>query len=59
MYVAEYATMFEELSRYRPYYNGAYVEGSKCVMFENGLRPEIKQFIGYQEIHCFSLLVNK
>jgi hypothetical protein len=34
-------------------------EASKCVKFESGLRPEIKQFIGYQEIRQFSVLVNK
>lgn len=28
-------------------------------MFESGLRPEIKQFIGYQEICQFPVLVNK
>lgn len=32
-------------------------EGSKCVKFESDLRLEIKQFIGYQEICQFSMLV--
>ncbi|XP_058775359.1 uncharacterized protein LOC131649621 [Vicia villosa] len=31
----------------------------KCVKFESDLRPKIKQFIGYQEIFQFSVLVNK
>lgn len=32
---------------------------SKCVKFESWLCPEIKQFIVYQEIRHFSMLVNK
>lgn len=59
MFVADYATKFEELSRYGPCYNDVDVEGSKCVKFKNGMRPEIKLFIGYQEIHRFLVLVNK
>lgn len=47
MFVADYEAMFEELSRYCPLYIGVYVEGSKCVKFENGLRIEMKKFIGY------------
>lgn len=35
------------------------VEGLKCVKFESELCPKIKQFIGYQEIFKFSVLVNK
>ncbi|XP_050920194.1 uncharacterized protein LOC127137814 [Lathyrus oleraceus] len=31
----------------------------KCIKFESGLLPEIKQFIGYQEILRFAVLVNK
>lgn len=54
-----YATKFEELSRFFPHYNGVEYEGLKCVNFESGLYFEIKQFIGYQEIHSFSVLVNK
>jgi len=34
-------------------------EVSKCVKFKNGVRTEIKQFIGYQEVRQFSVLVNK
>jgi hypothetical protein len=57
MTVAEYAAKFEELSRFCPYINAADVEVSKCLKFENGLRLEIKQFIGYQQIRQFSSLV--
>ncbi|XP_050878306.1 uncharacterized protein LOC127082124 [Lathyrus oleraceus] len=32
---------------------------SKCIKFENGLHPEIKKFITYQEIRKFSVMVNK
>lgn len=30
-----------------------------CIKFESGLRPKIMQFIEYQEIHLFPVLVNK
>ncbi|XP_050915118.1 uncharacterized protein LOC127130088 [Lathyrus oleraceus] len=55
----DYAAKFEKLSRLWPYYNVVEVEVSKCIKFENGLRLEIKHFIGYQEIRQFSMLVNK
>lgn len=42
-----------------PLYIVEVVEGSKCIKFENGLYPKIKQYIGYQEIHRFPMLVNK
>jgi hypothetical protein len=57
MTVSKYAEKFEELSRFCPYINAAEAEVSKCLKFENGLHPEIKQFIGYQQIRQFSLLV--
>ncbi|XP_050901998.1 uncharacterized protein LOC127109196 [Lathyrus oleraceus] len=59
MTVVDYTAKLKELSRFFPYYNDAEAEMSKCTKFENGLRPEIKQFIGYQEILQFSVLVNK
>ncbi|MCI60060.1 hypothetical protein A2U01_0081315, partial [Trifolium medium] len=34
-------------------------EEDKCVKFENGLRPDIKQLIGFSEIRNFPTLVNK
>lgn len=42
-----------------PHCNDVDVEGSKCVNFESGMHLEINQFICYQEIHHFSVLVNK
>lgn len=59
MTVYEYVAKFEELVKFCPYYNGAVFGWSKCVEFESGLRPEIKQGIGYQKTHSFSMLVNK
>jgi hypothetical protein len=59
MIVADYPAKFKELLRLCPHYNVVGAEGSKCVKFESGLRPQIKQFIGYQEIRQFSVLVNK
>ncbi|XP_050916734.1 uncharacterized protein LOC127131888 [Lathyrus oleraceus] len=56
--VTEYAAKFTELSKYYTPYNEATGEFSKCVKFENGLRPEIKQAIGYQRIRVFSDLVD-
>ncbi|XP_050916497.1 uncharacterized protein LOC127131625 [Lathyrus oleraceus] len=59
MIVANYTAKFEQLSKFCPHYNGIEVEMSKCIKFENVMRPEIKQFIGYREIRRFSVLVNK
>ncbi|KAI5429371.1 hypothetical protein KIW84_034106 [Lathyrus oleraceus] len=56
--VTEYAAKFSELSKYYTPYDEATGEFSKCVKFENGLRPEIKQAIGYQRIRVFSDLVD-
>lgn len=58
MVVADYVTNFEELSKFCPHYIGVDVKGSKCVKFGSGWHPEIKQFIGYQKILHFSVLVN-
>ena len=57
--VGEYASKFEELVKFCPNYNTAGSERSKCLKFVNGLRPEIRQGMGYQEIRQFSVLVNK
>lgn len=57
--VVEYATKFEELVKFCPYYNSETAEGPKCIKFKSGLRPEIKQHIGYQDIHHFFVMVNK
>jgi hypothetical protein len=59
MTVAEYAAKLEVLSRFSPHYNVVGAEGSGCIKFESGLQPWIKQFIGYQKICQFSVLVNK
>ncbi|XP_058772691.1 uncharacterized protein LOC131646741 [Vicia villosa] len=57
--VAEYAARFRELIKYCPHYNNANAERFKCFKFVNGLRPEIKKAIGYQQIMRFIELVNK
>lgn len=59
MIIADYVAKFEVLSRFCPRYNGFDVESSKCLKFETGLLPKIKQYISYKEIHRFSMLVNK
>lgn len=35
------------------------MDGSKCIKFENKLRPAINQGINYQETHRFHTLVNE
>ncbi|XP_050896958.1 uncharacterized protein LOC127103768 [Lathyrus oleraceus] len=37
--VTEYAAKFTELANFYPHYDGANAEFSKCINFENGLRP--------------------
>ena len=59
MSVAEYAAMYEELLRFCPYINAEDAMVFKCVMFENGLRPEIYQFICFHDIRDFDTLVHK
>ncbi|MCI83924.1 gag polyprotein-related, partial [Trifolium medium] len=59
MTVSEYAAKFEDLCWFAPHYNTMEAEEDKCVNFENGLRPNIKQLIGFSEIRNFSMLVNK
>lgn len=58
MSVTKYAAKFVELSKYYTHYKYADREFSKCIKFESGLRPEIKQAIGYQRIRRFSDLVD-
>ncbi|MCI39662.1 GRAS family transcription factor, partial [Trifolium medium] len=50
MSFSEYAAKFEDLCCFAPHYNTMEVEEDKCVKFENGLRPNIKQLIGFSEI---------
>lgn len=59
MIVVEYAARFKELVKFCPQYNYLTVEGSKCIKFESGMRPQNKQGIRYQEIRRFLMLVNK
>jgi hypothetical protein len=56
--VTEYAAKFTELAKFYPHYDGANVEFSKCIKFENGLRPEIKKVVGYQKIRVFANLID-
>ncbi|MCI87579.1 GRAS family transcription factor, partial [Trifolium medium] len=59
MTVSEYAAKFEDLCRFALHYNTMEAEEDKCVKFKNGLRPDIKQRIGFSEIRNFPTLVNK
>lgn len=59
MIVDNYVAKFEDMVTFCPYYSGVEALGSKCVKFKSGLRLEIKQFIGYQEIYRFLVSVNK
>ncbi|XP_020219782.1 uncharacterized protein LOC109802798 [Cajanus cajan] len=57
--VAEYAAKFDALVRYCTHYHDEGGERAKCIKFVNGLRPEIKTAINYQEIYHYLTLVNK
>ncbi|XP_058774901.1 uncharacterized protein LOC131649168 [Vicia villosa] len=59
MTVDEYAARFEELVKYCPHYNTNEAMNSKCIKFENGLRPEIKQGIACQKIRNNPELVSR
>lgn len=59
MTIAEYAVKFEALMNLSPHYNTVDAETFKCLKFENGLRAEIKQGIGYQYICRYVELVSK
>jgi len=50
---------YEELSRFCPYINAEDAMVSKCVKFENGLRPKIYPYICFHEIRGFDTLVRK
>ncbi|XP_058783736.1 uncharacterized protein LOC131658461 [Vicia villosa] len=56
--VFEYAAKFGELAKFYQHYDGPTGEFSKCIKFENGLRPEIKKAISYQKIRVFADLVD-
>ncbi|MCI83526.1 hypothetical protein A2U01_0104802, partial [Trifolium medium] len=53
MTVSEYAAKFEDLCCFAPNYNTLEAEEDKCVKFENGLSPEIKMLIRFNEIRNF------
>ncbi|XP_057418898.1 uncharacterized protein LOC130713116 [Lotus japonicus] len=59
MTIGQYAAKFEELAQFHPSYRDAANENSKCITFENGLRPDIKAAMGYQQIRNFYTLVDK
>ncbi|MCI69487.1 hypothetical protein A2U01_0090749, partial [Trifolium medium] len=46
---------FESLSVFSPYYNTPEAEYEKCVMFESGLRSEVKHLIGFLRSETFQL----
>jgi len=50
---------YGELSRFCPYINAEDAMVSKYVKFENCLRLEIYQYICFQEIRDFDILVDK
>ncbi|XP_050916481.1 uncharacterized protein LOC127131611 [Lathyrus oleraceus] len=56
--VTKYATRFVKVAKFYPHYNEVTPEFSKCIKFKNGLCPEIKQVIRYQQIRRFPDLVN-
>nr|KYP37890.1 hypothetical protein KK1_040891 [Cajanus cajan] len=57
--VDAYAAKFDALVCYCTHYHGEGGDRAKCIKFVNGLRPEVKMAINYQEIYHFPTLVNK
>ncbi|MCI76206.1 GRAS family transcription factor, partial [Trifolium medium] len=55
--VAKYSAKFEALCVFSPHYNTMEAEEDKCVKFERGQRPDIKQLIGFSEIRDFPTLM--
>lgn len=53
MTVAEHIVRFEELVTFSSHYNGAATEGSKCIKFESGMRPKIKQGLIIRRFNYF------
>ena len=58
MSVVEYAAKFAELAKFYPHYAEENAEFSKCIKFENSLRPEINKAVGYQKIRVFADFVD-
>ena len=58
MSVGEYASKFEELSRYYTPYQNLVDDRTRCVKFINGLKPIIKEAVRMQAIRHFPTLVN-
>ncbi|XP_019442301.1 PREDICTED: uncharacterized protein LOC109347024 [Lupinus angustifolius] len=57
--VGEYATKFEELSKFSRYFQQSENKREKCIRSENGLRPELKPVVSFQEIFQMPTLVKK
>ncbi|XP_020206579.1 uncharacterized protein LOC109791667 [Cajanus cajan] len=57
--VVEYTAKFGELVHYCSHYHGEDGERVKCIKFVNGLLPEVKMVINYQEIYHYPMLINK
>ncbi|CAI8613500.1 unnamed protein product [Vicia faba] len=58
MFITDYRAKFIELAKFYPHYDGPTGEFSKCMKFENGLRPEIKKVVGYHKIRVFADLID-
>ncbi|XP_058765970.1 uncharacterized protein LOC131639493 [Vicia villosa] len=56
--VTAYDAKFGELAKFYQHYDGPNGEFSKCIKFDNGLRPEIKKAISNQNIRVFADLVD-
>lgn len=59
MSVADYVAKFDKLVKFCSHYNDVEPKGSKCVKFGSNVCHEIMEFIDYQEICRFLMLVNK
>jgi hypothetical protein len=59
MSIGEYAAKFQELYHFHPHYQLPTSEISRCIRFEQGLRPDIKSAIGHDQVRNYAVLVEK
>ena len=59
MTVVEYVAKFESLARFSCYLKDNPQDDWKAIKFEEGLKPELRSFIGILELRDYHTLVNR
>jgi len=59
MTVVEYVAKFESLARFSCYLKDNPQDDWKAIKFEEGLKPELRSFIGILELRDYLTLVNR